>query len=378
MIFSSDSPNKASLSQQEKIARLRLIRTENIGPVTFRHLINQYGSGEKALEMLPELARRGGRKKPLKATPEKNVLKELDELDKVGGELLVIGDSAYPSALAATEDAPPVLFALGHTHLLDHKIFGIVGSRNSSAVGLKQAQKIAYDLGQASYKIVSGMARGIDAAVHQGSITTGTIAILAGGADVVYPRENAALYDRIKAEGLILSEMPLGTQPQARHFPRRNRIISGLSLGILVVEANHRSGSLITARQALEQGREVFAIPGSPMDPRAKGPNSLIRQGAVLTESASDILEVLAMMDDRHISEPQLDLFSGPGKEPAPESDLADARPQICEKLSHTPTSVDELIRMTELSPSVVQTVLLELELAGEISRHPGNRVAFC
>ena len=368
------------LSQEEKIARLQLIRTDNVGPVTFRHLISRYKTAVNALAVLPELAHRGGRKKPLVAAKKSDAVKEIEALSKLGGHLIVYGDSLYPEALAASEGAPPILMALGHPHLLERNNFAIVGARNCSAIGIKIATAMARDLGQAGYVISSGMARGIDTAVHQGAVPTGTIAVLAGGVDVIYPRENDRLYDSIVNTGLVLSEMPLGTQPIARHFPRRNRIISGLAAGLLVVEATFKSGSLITARLALEQGREVFAIPGSPMDPRAKGPNDLIRQGAVLVENVGHILDVLQMMESRSISEPQYDLFDNTAA-PAPshdERELGDVRDAIRDKLSPTPIPVDDLIRMMELSSAEVQTALLELELAGEISRYPGNRVAFC
>lgn len=367
-----------SLSLEEKIARLRLIRTENVGPVTFRQLIGRYKSAIAALEILPELAKRGGRKKPLIACPMANINKELDELDKMGGQLIVLGDNLYPVPLAATEDAPPILMGLGHTHLLENKNFAIVGARNASAVGLKTAQIFSQKLGEAGYVISSGMARGIDAMAHKGAIATGTIAVLAGGVDVIYPRENKEIYHAIKESGLIISEMPAKTQPQARHFPRRNRIISGLAAGVLVVEATQRSGTLITARLASEQGREVFAIPGSPLDPRSKGPNNLIKQGAQLTETIEDILEVLSLMDGRSIAEPQYDLFSPAVAEVAENEYFDNTYDVIKEKLSHTAIAIDELIRLTELPPAMVQTVLLELELAGEITRHAGNRVAFC
>tara|TARA_B100001939_G_scaffold299880_1_gene275539 strand:+ start:40821 stop:41954 length:1134 start_codon:yes stop_codon:yes gene_type:complete len=366
------------LTAEEKLSRLRLIRTENVGPVTFRHLLARYGSARQALKMLPELSRRGGRRKPLIAYAEKAARAELAALKRLEGEIIVFGDVSYPRALAATEDAPPVLFALGHRSLLEKPCFAIVGARNASAVGLRLARHMAQALGQAGYVLISGMARGIDAAVHEGALSSGTVAVLAGGVDVPYPRENEPLYHQIRETGLLLSEMPLGIQPQARHFPRRNRIISGLSLGLLVVEATHKSGSLITARLALEQGREVFAIPGSPLDPRAKGPNSLIRQGAVLTETADDILDVLHLQQDRIIGEPDMDHFTPPPWSDPEEKDLHNARLVIREKLSHTPVQIDELIRQTALPPAVLHTVLLELELAGEIVRHPGNRVAFC
>lgn len=377
MSFSSET-----LSFREKVARLRLVRTENVGPVTFRQLIARYSTAEHALEALPELAKRGGRKKPLVACPMDKINKELDQLDKASGTLIVLGDQLYPTPLAATEDAPPIMIALGHPHLLKKKCFAIVGARNASVVGLKIATSFSQKIGEAGYIISSGMARGIDAAAHRGALTTGTVAVLAGGADVIYPRENTEVYSAIKETGVILSEMPFGTQPQARHFPRRNRIISGLALGVLVVEATQRSGTLITARLASEQGREVFAIPGSPLDPRSKGPNSLIKQGAQLTESIDDILEVLTLMDERSISEPQYDLFHIPASEmtvnKSLDDDLSDAHTIIKEKLSHTAVAIDDLIRLTKLDTSVVQTVLLELELAGEITRHAGNRVSFC
>jgi len=371
---------RKDLSQEEKVARLQLSRTENVGPVTFRHLISRYKTALNALAALPELARRGGRKRPLVAARKSDIAKEIEALSNLDGSLIVYGDQSYPEALMATEDAPPVLMALGHPHLLEKKNFAIVGARNCSAVGIKLAGSLARDMGQAGYVVSSGMARGIDTAVHQGALETGTIAVLAGGADVVYPRENAGLYETIIKSGLVLSEMPLGTQPIARHFPRRNRIISGLAAGLLVVEATYKSGSLITARLALEQGREVFAIPGSPMDPRAKGPNDMIRQGAVLVENVENILEVLRMMDARIISEPQYDLFDSISSLETLDDgkDLDAARERIRDKLSHTATPIDDLIRMTKLSPAEVQSLLLELELAGEISRYPGNRVAFC
>lgn len=371
--------SEKALSQNEKIARLQLIRTENVGPVTFRHLISKYNTAQSALDALPELARLGGRKKPLFSAKKPDVEREIEALSKLGGTLVVYGDSLYPEALAATEDAPPIMMALGHPHLLTLRSFAMVGARNCSAVGTRLATSLAGELGREGYIISSGMARGIDTAVHQGALETGTIAVLAGGVDVIYPRENEKIYEAIVKTGLVLSEMPLGVQPQARHFPRRNRIISGLALGLLVVEATHKSGSLITARLAGEQGREVFAIPGSPLDPRSKGPNSLIRQGAVLVENVDHILEVLRMMESKKISEPSHDLFDPQPSDllPGESTLLEDARQGLRDKLCHTPTAIDDLIRMTDLSPGEVQAVLLEFELAGEINRHPGNRVAF-
>ncbi len=376
----SENTAKKDLSQEEKTARLQLIRTENVGPVTFRHLLSKYKTALNALDALPELARRGGRKKPLRAARKSDVEKEIDALSAIGGTLIVYGDQLYPEPLRATEGAPPIMMALGHPHLLESKNFAIVGARNCSAVGTRIANSLSGEMGRAGYIISSGMARGIDTAVHHGALETGTIAVLAGGVDVIYPRENSKLYQAILSTGLVLSEMPLGTQPIARHFPPRNRIISGLASGLLVVEATYKSGSLITARLALEQGREVFAIPGSPMDPRAKGPNDMIRQGAILVENVDNILEVLHMMETKTISEPQYDLFDGISDHQIShdENDLALIRDDIRSKLSPTPVAIDDLIRIMELSPQEVQSVLLELELAGEIIRYPGNRVAFC
>jgi DNA processing protein len=367
-----------TLSEQEKIARFQLIRTENMGPIIFRQLIEKYKSAEKVLETIPELAKRGGRKKPFITYPISKILKEIEQLDKLGGTLIVLGDKAYPRLLSEIEDAPPVLMALGNIDLFENQNFAIVGARNASAVGLKIASRFSQELGINDYVISSGLARGIDAAAHKGALKSGTIAVVAGGVDNIYPRENTDIYHQIKESGLIISEMPLGTEPQARHFPRRNRIISGLASGVLIVEATDRSGTLITARLALEQGREVFAIPGSPLDPRSKGPNSLIKQGAMLTESVSDILETLALIHGRVITKASNALDLTPVADEVYKTDLLKEKKLIKEKLSHTALAIDDLIRLTELSPGVVQTILLEFELAGEITRHAGNRVSFC
>ena len=266
--------------------------------------------------------------------------------------------------------------AIGHPHLLATKAVAVVGARNASANGRRLARDLAAGLGAAGFAVASGMARGIDAAAHAGALQSGTIAVMAGGVDVVYPQENQELYEAITAQGLLFSEIAMGTTPQASHFPRRNRLISGLSLGVVVVEAAPRSGSLITARQAADQGREVFAVPGSPLDPRARGCNGLIRQGATLVESAADVVDALAGMLRAPMGEPPERNF-GPGKHPEPpDSDLAACLALLRDLLSPTPVPVDELIRECQLSPAVVQTVLLELELAGRIERHPGNRVA--
>lgn len=328
----TQSYQQGPLSAAEKLARLRLIRSENVGPVTFRQLIARYGSAEEAVDMLPELARRGGRKRPIKVCSRAAAEREMADARKKAMTLLVWGDPAYPLPLAQIEDAPAILFQKGHAHLLEQPMVAMVGARNASSVGRKLAGTIARDLGAAGYVVVSGLARGIDGAAHAAAVPTGTVAVLAGGADVVYPRENETLYDQVVAEGAVMAEMPPGTVPQARHFPRRNRIISGLSLGVLVVEANPRSGSLITARYALDQGREVFAVPGSPLDPRARGANSLLKQGGVLVESAADIIDVLDAQKDRRIEETGRD-SAPPLLEPPPGEDLDVARASIQELL---------------------------------------------
>jgi len=366
--------NTTPLSSAEKIARLRLIRTNTVGPITYRHLLTRYGSALKALEEIAILAEKGQAKKALKIPTKTSVEREIEDIKSFGGSILYLGDASYPKALAASEDAPPVLFAKGHTHLLEKETIGIVGARNASAAGLRLTTSIAKDLGDAGLVVASGLARGIDTAAHTASLETGTVACVAGGLDYIYPPENKGLYEKIIQQGLMLSEMPLGTQPQARHFPRRNRLISGLSLGVLVVEAAHRSGSLITARLANEQGREVFAVPGSPLDPRSKGTNGLIQNGAKLTQSAEDILSELADMRRRPLADPaELPLFS-----PNLNStiDTTQIRPMILDLLSPTPMEIDEIIRLCEQDASAVLSVILELELAGVAVRYPGNKVS--
>lgn len=369
------SASPPTLSRADRLDWLRLIRTENVGPITFARLIERYGSAGAALAALPDLAKRGGRQQPLRVPPKGEIERELAAIEHLGGRLLCRGEVEYPTALAMIDDAPPALTVLGFPLLLNRPCIGLVGARNASIAGRKMAERLAGDLAEAGFTIVSGLARGIDAAAHQGSLASGTVAVVAGGADVIYPPENDALYRDIAARGAIIAESPLGTEPQARHFPRRNRLISGLSLGIVVVEAALKSGSLITARFALEQGREVFAVPGSPMDPRAQGCNRLIKEGAGLVETAEDVIQAL-----RHsaapLSEPPADLFRPAGREPEDENLLRKARAQVLESLSPTPVLIDEVIRGCQLSAGVVVTVLLELELAGRLQRHPGGRVS--
>ena len=301
----------------------------------------------------------------------------MEKIAGLGGALVAFGEPAYPPLLAHIEDAPPLLALLGHASLLARKTIAVVGARNATLGGRRFARALAADLGREGYVVASGMARGIDAAAHEGALPSGTVAVLGGGVDVPYPPENAALYEKIREQGAIVSEMACGTQPLARHFPRRNRIISGISCGVVVVEASPQSGSLITARFALDQGREVFAVPGAPGDPRAQGTNGLIRQGAVLTESAADVVAQLAQFGEMRIEEPPSTFFPGDMVNADREAgQLAQARKIILENLGLTPLPVDEIIRNCQFSPAVVLTVLLELELAGRLERHPGNQVS--
>ena len=355
---------------------LQLIRSENVGPATFFALLKRFGSAGAALEALPELARRGGRKRPIRVCPQSVAKEEFDALQELGGAFIAYGSTQYPPALAATENPPPLLSALGALHLLERPALAIVGARNASALGRRFAETLARDLSRRDILVVSGLARGIDTAAHDGALDGGTAAVLAGGLDIIYPQENATLHGAIGERGVLLSEMPLGMQPQARHFPRRNRIVSGLALATVVVEAAKNSGSLITARLAAEQGREVLAVPGSPLDPRAYGPNSLIREGATLVRSAEDVLEALTpLLERRRFEEPPMDEPAPPSAQPALEVVDA-ARAEIEALLSPAPIGIDELVRQSGYGPAVVQTVLLELELAGRLQRMPGQNVA--
>lgn len=356
--------------EAEQIARLRLIRSENVGPVTFRQLIVRFGDGCAALDALPELARRGGRPS-LRIATVQDAEREMAAVERFGGRLLFWGLAPYPRLLAEADDAPPVLSVRGNVMLLDRPTVAMVGARNASAAAVRFARGMAADLAAEGVVVVSGLARGIDAAAHAGSLDGGTVAVIAGGLDVIYPPENAELHERIFERGLVVAEQPLGIEPQARHFPRRNRIISGLSLGVVIVEAAPKSGSLITARFAGEQGREVMAVPGSPLDPRAQGCNQLIREGATLVQSAADVLESLRPIVP-HAAAPAARFFNEPVAIDADDGE----RRTVANLLSPVPVPVDELIRQTGLPAAVVQTVLLELEIAGRLVRHAGGRVA--
>jgi DNA processing protein len=360
------------LGDEERRAWLRLSRSETIGPASFAALLARFPDAREALAAAPRMARRGGGDPRIPS--DSDAARELDALAKLSGRMIASVEPDYPAGLAALDPAPPLIAVLGDVTLLARDMVGIVGARNASALGITFARRMAEGLGGAGLVVASGMARGIDTAAHTGSLATGTVAVVAGGVDIVYPPENQALYERLRADGAVISEMPLGTQPLPRHFPRRNRIISGLARGVVVIEAAERSGSLITANYALEQGREVFAVPGSPLDPRAKGANRLIRDGALLTESAEDVLAVLRPMLALRFQEAAT---SPPDDLPlARESDGDSIRALLQEKLSPAPVDIDELVRQCGVPAADIVTILLELELAGRVLRHPGNRVS--
>lgn len=367
----------SEVSAEERLDRLRLCRTESIGPITFHAFLRRFGSARAALEALPRLKRRGERAPFVTALPREEAERELSSLARAGGRLICWGEASYPPALAEIEDAPPVLSLFGELSLLQRPMVAIVGARNASAQGCRIARTLASELSAAGVAVVSGLARGIDSAAHWGALEGGTAAVQAGGVDIVYPQENRALYEAIRKGGAVAAELSFGTQPQARHFPRRNRIISGMALGVVVIEAAAHSGSLITARYALEQGREVFAVPGSPLDPRSRGANDLLRKGAGLVEKADDVLDALAPFGERKRPPRQEGaLTEGPPVAPPAPAAAEGAVALILELLGPSPVAVDELVRQSGMSASFVASLLLELELSGKAERHPGNLVS--
>ncbi len=358
-------------ADQDRLDRLRLIRSANIGPVTYFQLIQRFGTASAALNAIPQLAARGGGKPPRLAAIDE-IAREIETVERLGAEYIFLGEGNYPPLLAELDTAPPALIVRGDTALLAKPTVAIVGARNASAAACRFALMLAQELAQENVLIVSGLARGIDTAAHRGALTAATAAVIACGIDLAYPPENAPLQEEIATRGLLIAEQPPGREPLARHFPYRNRIIAGMSLATVVVEAAPRSGSLITARLATEAGREVLAVPGSPLDPRAQGCNALIREGATLIQSAADVLEAInPMMIPRVRSRTSAFL-----SEPMP-GDLDPAsRARISALLSPTPVAVDEIIRQSGFAPALVMLVLLELEMAGRIERHGGGKVA--
>ncbi|RWB70273.1 MULTISPECIES: DNA-processing protein DprA [unclassified Mesorhizobium] len=363
------------LSDRQRLAWLRLIRTPNVGPASFRELVNRFGSAEAALEMLPELMISGGASRIARIPSIAEAESELEAARRAGARFVGIGEADYPLLLKTMDNPPPLLAMKGEGAVFRLPAVAIVGARNASLAGIKMARMLAADLGREGYGIVSGLARGIDTAAHQGSLSTGTVGVLAGGLDQPYPPENARLCDDIAERGgAVVSEMPFGWQPRAQDFPRRNRIVAGMALGLIVVEAAQRSGSLISARLANEMGRLVFAVPGSPLDPRAAGCNALLKDGVTLVTEAADVLGALAPLAGTRppriaplAEAPDLSALPPPGE---------NQRADVLEALGPTPIAVDDIIRHTGMSAAQIAMVLLELDLAGRLERHAGGNVS--
>jgi DNA processing protein len=362
------------LTDDQRLDWLRLIRSANVGPHTFRQLIIHFGGARAALEALPTLARRGGARQNGRICSRTEAERELAAAERLGVALIALSEPGYPSRLQTMPDAPPLLAVRGTAGCLAGPMVALVGSRNASGAGLKMAAQLARALGEAGFVTVSGLARGIDAAAHRASVASGTVAVLAGGHDRIYPAENVPLLESLLANGAAVSEMPMGWEPRARDFPRRNRIISGLSAGVVVIEAARRSGSLITARMAGEQGREVFAVPGSPLDPRCEGTNELLKQGATIVTEAEDVIQALAPILRDHAAFP----ISEPAREPPhpPREPESDERQSILALLGPTPIGIDDIVRLASAPPAAVRLVLLELELAGRLERHGNSLVS--
>ena len=353
------------------VDRLRLVRSPGIGPVTYRQLMARFGGAAAALDAVPDLAARGGGQPP-RLVSIADAEREIARVEKLGGRYLALGQGLYPSSLAELDDAPPLLTAKGDLKLLDTPMMALVGARNASAAACRFARQLAYDLGQQGVTVVSGLARGIDSAAHDGALESGTIGVVAGGLDIFYPPENEARQRAMFERGLVIAEMPPSTEPRARHFPYRNRIIAGLASGTVVVEAAPRSGSLITARLAAEAGREVMAVPGSPLDPRAQGCNQLIREGATLVQNAADVLEAVRPIQPA-LASPRMTYKPS---EPEWLDGDADALGVIEDLLGPSPVPVDEIIRLSGTPSGAVQMALLELDLAGRLDRHAGGKVS--
>jgi DNA processing protein len=376
------------LSDAERLAWLRLIRTEQVGPVTFHDMLEHFGGAQAALDALPAMASRVGGRRGLRLCPREEAERELEAAAKCGAVLAALGEAAYPPLLGQVEAPPPLVYVTGVAEVWRRPAIAMVGSRSASALGRRFAQGLAADLGAAGFTVVSGLARGVDTAAHEGALATGTVAVVAGGVDVIYPPENARLHAQIASTGAILSESPPGFQARAQDFPRRNRLISGSSLGVIVVEAAERSGSLITARFALEQNRQVFAVPGHPLDPRSGGANGLLRQGARIVTGVEDVMDELTPMMGGPAPAPETGPRRTPQREaqgrlelqppPSPPVSVSGQTPeaQVFEAIGAAPVSVDEVIRATGLGAAAVKVALFELELAGRLQRHPGQLVS--
>ncbi|MBO9465212.1 DNA-processing protein DprA [Tropicibacter sp. R15_0] len=381
--YSSTHPPLPPTTEDDRVSWLRLLRSRRVGVATFWRLLSEHGTAQAALQALPEVARAAGVQK-YDSCPEGVVLAEMKAARARGARLVCRGEAAYPTELAEIDDAPPLLWVIGDTAALSRPMIALVGARNASSLGLRMARSLSADLGQAGYQIVSGLARGIDTAAHLESLDTGTVAVMAGGVDVLYPSENTRLAEDIVAKGgALISEQPMGLQPMARHFPTRNRIVSGLARAVVVVEAAAKSGSLITARTALDQGREVLAVPGHPMDARASGCNILIRDGARLVRNGADVLETLP--DIQTAAQPDLpgfeeepleDVVARLPQTPAPKRSLRDTAKlhlQILKQLGPSPVAEDQLIRDLGAPSGEVAPALTDLELEGRVQRKPGG-----
>lgn len=358
------------MKEAERLARLRLIRTPHVGPVSWHQLMQRFGSGEAALDALPDLVLRGGAGKA-RIAPAEVAEREIERVAALGARHIFSDEDEYSPLLRDVEGAPPVIVVRGDTAMLHRPCVAIVGARNASAIACRFARQIAADLAEKGVTVVSGLARGVDTAAHVGALGGATAGVIASGIDIAFPPENAALQERIAGDQLLIAEQPPGTEPLARHFPSRNRIIAGLAHGTLVIEAAPKSGSLITARRAGDYGREVMAVPGSPLDPRAQGCNQLIRDGATLIQTADEVIEAIGPIDRRMVREPVRAFFVPPVTEPA-----NDERQALVDLLGPTPVTVDELVRQSGQDAAAVQLVLLELELAGRIERHAGAKIS--
>jgi len=367
--------NYKSLVQDNLVDVLRLIRTLNVGPITFFQLMRRFGTAQEALDALPSLSLRGGSHQPLAPFSRSDAEKEIEATQKFGAKFIVYGAADYPKWLLSIADPPPVLAVSGHTHLWQRKdAIAMVGARNASATGCQFAQHLARQLGENGLIVVSGLARGIDAFAHKGALAHGTAGVIAGGIDNIYPPENAILYQQLRETGAVISEQPFGAIPFSGAFPGRNRIIAGMCLATVVVEASPKSGSLITARFANENGRDIFAVPGSPLDARSRGCNQLIREGATMVENVSDILQGIARLRGMVMEETKVPDYAFAATLPS-DKELDSAREAIVEKLGMTPVTVDELIEQCGISAATAMSIVLELELAGRIRRASGNKV---
>lgn len=377
---------RRTLTDEERLDWVQLIRTPSIGPITFYRLLSKFGSAADALNALPEISRKTGRKVPLTPYDRSLAKAEIAKAWNTGTQILASCEPDYPLLLTQIADPPPLLFVRGHISLFDKISIAIIGARNASGLGRKLARQLSHDLGQAGYVVTSGLARGIDGAAHAAALSTGTIAVVAGGIDVIYPPEHDQLTDEVSKQGLIVSERPLGAEPTARDFPRRNRLISGLSRGVVIVEAAAKSGTLITARYALEQGREVFAVPGSPLDPRCKGANALLRDGATLVESADDIINTLtaqlsSMKEQGREKNLTGDLFDAFAQTPARDdqngfddpAQFAEIAERLFDLLGFSPLHRDELVREVQAPAPVIADALLDLVLSGRVIEAGGG-----